>query len=384
MKNRRNVSPRSQHSTALLRRRLLPRYVVSVILATLLLAMWKQPAAIQNDPAAEFVQLINRTRLNTGLPPLGASSLLTQAAQRHVKDIVKRGTATHEGSDGSTYQQRIREAGYRAWNDGLLVNEAFWLGLGGPSDALNWFRNRPEEWALFSDPRYREMGVGYAEDGQGVHYFVITFGSRPGVLPTFINESTKITDSPIVAVRLSNEDAEPMGEGSWIGKAIEVKLSNTPNFDDAPWQPWEPLLPWLLAGTEPGDYAVYVQFRDGANRTAVAEATIQLVAPGEAPPAPTPLPEAVLQTPLPTTATTTPTDPQPITGTVTAIPTAQTPAVPTLPPDALEPLPTWTPLPDLEALPQETKPVDWPLIAAFVLQGIALLLGVAVFLRRRS
>lgn len=353
------------------------RLLTSVAIAVLLLSLWNRPAAVQSDSAAEFIQLINRTRLNAGLPPFGASSLLTQAAQRHVKDIAERGTATHDGSDGSSYQQRIREAGYRAWNDGLLVNETFWLGLGGPADALNWFRNRPEEWALFTDPRYREMGVGYAENGQGVHYYVITFGSRPGVLPIFINEGTKITDSPIVAVRLSNEDAEPIGEGSWMGKAIEVKLSNTPNFDDAAWQPWEPLLPWLLAGTEPGDYALYVQFRDGANRTAVAEAIIRLVAPGEAPPTPTPLPDAVIPSgPL------TPTTSQPVTETITAMPTTQAPPVPTLAPDALEPQPTWTPLPDLEATPAESKPIDWPLITGFVLQGIALLLGVAVFLRR--
>jgi len=362
-----------------------------VLAALVLLGGWPRPAAQQNNPIVDFYHAINRARLNDGLAPLGLSTLLTQAAQRHADDIARRGVASHEGADGSTHQQRIREAGYRAWNDGLLVNEAVWLGLGGPVDAFNWFRNRAEEWAIFTDVRYREIGVGYAEDGQGVRYFVITFGVRPGVLPIFINDGAEVTDSPVVAVRLTNEEAEPLGEGAWIGRAIEVRLSHTPDFNGVPWQPWEPLLPWALAGMEPGEYAVYVQFRDGANRTAVAEATIRLVAPGEAPPTPRedsrpllpeltgeapPLPE----TPLPEVEG----EPQPSPEEDAELPSLEiATSVPTLPPEFLEPLPTWTPLIDLESPVTEDKPSNWPVIAGFILQGVALLLGAAAFLRRR-
>lgn len=362
------------------------KVTLAVLVALALLAGAAYSAAQQGGAAVDFYRAINRARLNDGLAPLGLSTLLTQAAQRHADDIARRGVASHEGADGSTYQQRIREAGYRAWNDGLLVNEAVWLGLGGPVDALNWFHNRAEAWAIFTDARYREIGVGYAEDGQGVRYFVITFGARPGVLPIFINDGTEVTDSPVVAVRLTNEEAEPMGEGAWIGKAIEVRLSHTPDFNGVPWQPWEPLLPWALASMEPGEYAVYVQFRDGANRTAVAEATIRLVAPGEAPPTPTLLPELTgelppsFETPLPEAEG----EPQPPLEEGTELPSPQlgTP-VPALPPEFLDPLPTWTPLVDLEPVATEARPSNWPVIAGFILQGVALLLGAAAFLRRR-
>jgi uncharacterized protein YkwD len=362
------------------------RFVLAVLMAMVFLAGWARPAAQQSDLAVDFYAAINRARLNDGLAPLGLSTLLTQAAQRHAEDIAKRGVASHDGADGSSYQQRIREAGYRAWNDGLLVNEVVWLGLGGPVDALNWFHNRAEEWGIFTDARYREIGVGYAEDGQGVRYFVITFGARPGVLPIFINDGAEVTESPVVAVRLTNEEAVSMGEGAWIGKAIEVRLSDTPDFNGAPWQPWEPLLPWPLAGTEPGKYSVYVQFRDGANRTAVAEATIQLVEPGEAPPTPTALPELGAE-PLPSPETPSPEaegtpQPSPESGTELPSPQIVTP-VPTVELEFVEPLPTWTPLVDLETPTTETKPSNWPVIAGFILQGVALLLGAAAFLRRR-
>ena len=362
------------------------RFTLAVLVTLALLAGRARPAALQSDLALDLYAAINRARLADGLAPLGLSTLLTQAAQRHADDIAKRGVASHDGADGSTYQQRIREAGYRAWNDGLLVNEVVWLGLGGPVDALNWFHNRAEEWGIFTDVRYREIGVGYAEDGQGVRYFVITFGARPGVLPIFINDGAAVSESPVVGVRLTNEEAVPMGEGAWIGKAIEVRLSDTPDFNGAPWQSWEPLLPWPLSGTEPGKYAVYVQFRDGANRTAVAEATIQLVAPGEAPPTPTALPELGTE-PLPSPETPSPEaegtpQPSPEGGTELPSPQLVTPA-PTPVPEFLEPLPTWTPLVDLEPEATEAKPSNWPVIAGFVLQGVALLLGAAAFLRRR-
>ncbi|MFN2282898.1 MAG: CAP domain-containing protein [Anaerolineae bacterium] len=362
------------------------RFALAMLMAMVLLAGWARPAAQQSDFSVDFYNAINRARLNDGLAPLGLSTLLTQAAQRHAEDIAKRGVASHDGADGSSYQQRIREAGYRAWNDGLLVNEVVWLGLGGPVDALNWFHNRAEEWGIFTDVRYREIGVGYAEDGQGVRYFVITFGARPGVLPIFINDGAEVTESPVVAVRLTNEEAVPMGEGAWIGKAIEVRLSDTPDFNGAAWQPWEPLLPWPLSGIEPGQYGVYVQFRDGANRTAVAEATIQLVEPGEAPPTPTALPELGTE-PLPSPETPSPEaegTPQPSPEGETELPSPQlvTP-VPTVVPEFMEPLPTWTPLVDLEPPTTETKPSNWPVIAGFILQGVALLLGAAAFLRRR-
>jgi len=362
------------------------RYALAVLMALVFLGGWRHPAAQQSSPIVDLYQAINHARLNEGATPLGLSTLLTQAAQRHADDIAKRGIASHEGADGSDYRQRIREAGYRAWNDGLMVNEVVWLGLGGPADALNWFRNRADEWMIFSDARYREIGVGYAEDGQGVRYFVITFGARPGVLPIFINDGAEATDSPVVAVRLTNEEAEPIGEGTWIGRAIEVQLSHTPDFDGEPWQPWEPLLPWALAGMEPGEYSVYVQFRDGANRTAIAEATIRLVAPGEAPPTPTLLPELTGEA-LPSPETPLPEmegepRPSPEMGTEFPIPQMGTPML-TLAPEFVEPLPTWTPLADLELPTVEDRPSNWPVIAGFILQGVALLLGAAAFLRRR-
>jgi hypothetical protein len=369
-------------------RRLARLIWIGVCLVTLL---WFDPgrsvAQLQDDPARVFLNLINEARMEEGLPPLASSTLLTKAAERHAEDMAENARIDQVGSDGSTYQQRIDEAGYRAWDNGLLVNESIWAGLGTAENAINWFLEQPDRWDMFVDPRYREIGVGYASDAQGVNYFVADFGSRPGVLPIFINDGAEVTESPQVAIRLTNEEAEPLGEGARIGKAIEIRVSNTPDFDGEAWEAWEPLIPWELAGTEPGDYAVYVQFRDGAGRTTISEDTIRLVTQGAAPTTAAPEPEATAVpevTPLPTStpgidSAPTPTPALPPEESPTSVPTPR----PTETPDAVPvtPLPTWTPLPTQEN-PELQKETDWSVLIAFVLQGVAILLGGALFLRR--
>ncbi len=352
-----------------------------LVVAGLVLSYGVDPLDAQEAHSAQLLALINQARLNQGLPPLGHSTLLSQAAQRHANDLVRRGTLTHDGSDGSTFQQRIREARYQAWNDGLLVSEVLWTGLGSAEDALVWFYTSPE-WSVLTDPRYREIGIGYADDAS-LRYFVVTLGSRPAVLPVFLNDGAEVTDLPQVAVRLTNEDAVPLGDASWIGRAIEVRLSNTPDFEGLSWQAWEELLPWQLAGDQPGDYAVYVQFRDGAGRTTIAEDTVRLVAPGEAPSPPPmlnlpPLPTPLLEGP--------PDSPQEADATPTPQPMPQVDATPTTEEssgdESVSPVPIWTPLADeLEEVVEE-KSVDWPLLLAFLFQALAVILGALAFLRR--
>ena len=50
---------------------------------------------------------------------------------------------------------------------------------------------------------------------------------------------------------------------------------------------------------------------------------------------------------------------------------------------ALPPYPTWTPLPDQSGVESTERSTDWPVVLAFLLQGAALLLGAALFLRQR-
>ncbi len=357
----------------------------SLLLLALLLLLPLARASAEEEAAQTLFGLINQARLDEGLPPLAWSPLLAQAAQRHADDMAANQFTDNRGSDGSTYQQRIREAGYHAWNDGLMVNELLWAGNGTPQDAFAWIHGHADLWKLLTDPHYREIGIAEATGSDGIHYYTLDLGSRPGILPIFINDGAETTDSRQVAVRLTNEEAVPLGEGRWMGKAIEIRLNDSPDFDAAiPWQPWADLVPWLLPGEESGDYAVYVQFRDGAGRTTISEDTIRLVIEGETPrPSPTPTPNAATPTPTPSPSPTA--TPLPPTPTPLPLPTAT--STPTPPPTAIPtatPIPTWTPLPTATPEASATAaPADGAVVAALVLHGIAILLLLYLFLKRR-
>lgn len=366
----------------------------SLLLLAALIATTRQ-AALQSTAPHDLTAILNQERQAAGIAPLSWSTLLAQAAQRHADDLAAHNLIDTTGSDGSTYRQRIRETGYRAWDDGLLVYETLWVGLGNADNAMSWFRSTSQEWENFMDPRFREVGVGYAES-KNIHYFVISFGSRPGVLPVFINEGAESATLPQIVIRLTNEEAVPLGEGRWIGEAIEVRLGETPNLEDAPWQPWEDLMPWALSTDTPGDYAVYVEFRDGAGRTTISQDTIRLTAPGEDDALPTvPRVEPTLPTVDPNNntnigveVTETPTSEPPLsieTPLATETTPAPTPAVTQatpVPDTAVTPPEPSATLPP-QVLVNERQPADWTLISVILLQGAALVLGVAAFLRRK-
>jgi hypothetical protein len=347
--------------------------------------------AQEENPAMQFYARVNKARLDNGLPPYGWSDLLATAAQRHASDLAAHRLASHTGSDGSTPQRRIAEAGYAAWGKGAVVGENFWTGYGSVQDALDWFMGDPPHRENILSSRYREIGIGVATDSEGRAYYVLNFGARPNVLPVFINDGASTTESSQVAIRLTNEDVYPLGEGSaFMGRAIEVRLSNTPDFSGAPWQSWEPLLPWTLPA-EPGEHWVYVQFRDGAGRTAGSADSILLVLPGVSP-----TPSAPIETPTPRpTLTPTPApSPSPPSLPPTAVPTpspSPTPGetlLPSPPPPTVSraatrtPFPTWTPLPTASARAEDGS--DRLLVLLFGLEGFAIILGIYLALRRRT
>ena len=375
------------------------------VLVAILLLISPPTSAQEPDPAVTWQVLVNQARLDQGLAPYGFSSLLTAAAQRHADDLAAHQIWSHTGSDGSTPKQRIAEAGYAAWtwnNGELIAGENFWTGYGTIDDAMTFFMDDPPHRNNILGTAYREIGIGVATDDAGRNYYVLDFGARPNVLPIFINDGAASTDNPQIAIRLTNEEARPGGEGAaFMGQAIEIRISNTPEFDDLPWQAWGALVPWTLLDT-PGEHAVYVQFRDAAGRTAASADTILLgegtvSAPTTVPPSPTLEPTATPIPPSPTpppppTATSAPTvastpEPVPIVEPTFTPPqpTAQPPSPTPLPPATSEPgiatpFPTWTPLPTV-APPEAAEPPP-PLLSLVALQGAAIILGIYLALHR--
>jgi hypothetical protein len=356
------------------------------------------------DPIVTWQLLLSEARLDEGLAPYGFSTLLAAAAQRHADDLAARGFAdpddVHLGSDGTHEQQRIAEAGYAAWtwNGGeSIVDENVWSGA--IEDGMAFFLEDAPHRDNILSTTYREVGIGVATDAAGRNYHVFDFGARPNVMPIFVNDGAARTDDPQVAVRLTNEEARPGGEGAiFMGRAIEIRIGDEPEFDGLPWQAWEPLVPWTLPDTA-GEHTIYVQFRDAAGRTAASADTIVLregtpSTPTPVPPSPTPEPAA---TPEPTVtsvaepaATLTPAvtatpEPPPAVEPTSVPPTSlpsPVPASPSSPAPGPSPFPTWTPLPTAALQEADDSGPDVPVGVLVGLQGLVLILGIYLVLHR--
>jgi hypothetical protein len=335
------------------------------------------------DPATTLHTLMNQARLDEGLVPYKLFPPLSNAAQRHADDLAAHGFAdaddAHLGSDGTYEPERIAQAGYEAWtrdSGQTIVDENVWVGYGSAEDALAFFIEESPENILNSD--YREIGIGVAQDDAGVNYYVITFGARPNALPIFINDEAFNTTDPQVAIRLSNEEARPEGKGTaFMGRAIEIRISNEPEFEGLAWQNWEPLVPWTIPDTL-GEHTVYVQFRDAAGRTARSADSIFFGEADQLPP-----------TPVPNLAPSPSPDSNPEAGGPQAEGGGPAPSPSPSPVEvseavALTPFPTWTPLPTRTGETAVQESVDAPLGLLLSLQGVALLLGLYLLLRRRS
>ncbi|NLE99385.1 MAG: CAP domain-containing protein, partial [Anaerolineales bacterium] len=180
----------------------------AALVVTCLALVAVAPVHAQADPVALWLTQVTTQRLNAGLPPLELSPQLAAAAQRHANDLAANGLKSPTGSDASSPQQRITEAGYVAWtlDDGdPVIGEIYYVGSEPADQAFAVFLQDTPSVDVLLDPRFREIGIGIAADSAGVSYHVLTLGARPNVLPIFINDGAPSAVDPVVAIHLTNE-----------------------------------------------------------------------------------------------------------------------------------------------------------------------------------
>lgn len=242
-------------------------------------------ASAQTLDKADALSQINRARILNGLSPLALNAALEKAAQRHSQDMADKGFLDHIGSDGSKLDDRVLAAGYSSWIGQRVWAELVYAGKGSFAEALEFWASDDAERRILFNARFREIGIGVALNtspaGIATAYWTLVLGAQPNALPVFINDGAPVTNMPQVAVRLTQENVAPEGEGNAIGRAIEVRISADPAFSGAVWQQWEALLPFTFDDT-PGLKTIYVQYRDTGDRMTVSTASI-LYDPNSAP-----------------------------------------------------------------------------------------------------
>ena len=131
------------------------------------------------DFANSVIELINEERIENGLDPLGVDVQLAQVAQEHSESMASDDFFSTESLDGTTFDQRISNAGY----DYTLLGEAIGAGYSTPEAVVEgWLGNSSIESNILN-PGFTEIGVGYEflENDTGNvnfnHYWTADFGT---------------------------------------------------------------------------------------------------------------------------------------------------------------------------------------------------------------
>lgn len=116
-----------------------------------------------DDSGTAVYSGVNRLRQTCGI--IGDDPRLTAAAQRHANDMLDNGVEGHIGSDGSSPQARIADAGYGRTRYSAEI--VYWgTGSGStPSAALDWWMKSPAHQAIIENCAFTAAGFATARDG---------------------------------------------------------------------------------------------------------------------------------------------------------------------------------------------------------------------------
>jgi len=131
------------------------------------------------DENAEFVTqlqtLINDERTGAGLPALTVNTQLTTAAKNHAVDMLCNNYLSHVGLDGSTPEDRVREAGFTA---SLVLEDLYALHPaygGNPQSAFDWWMSDADSKADLLNANTTVVGIAYVASDESLlgGYFVV-------------------------------------------------------------------------------------------------------------------------------------------------------------------------------------------------------------------
>jgi len=139
---------------------LLTLLLVAATLTTLLTSPGvAQDTNCPGDEEAEFIMLINDMRADSGLNVLATDARMMVAARRHATDMATNDFLSHIGSDGSTFYERLADAGYD-WPLGEVIV------VGTPASTVAsmfqmWVDDDPHR-AVLLHPSAAHVGAGWA------------------------------------------------------------------------------------------------------------------------------------------------------------------------------------------------------------------------------
>ncbi|MBF2046281.1 MAG: CAP domain-containing protein [Leptolyngbya sp. IPPAS B-1204] len=114
-------------------------------------------ASSGNALVDQVVALVNVQRQQIGLKPLRLNPFLTASAQAHSQDMALNDFFGHQGSNGSTADQRILAAGYNY----ATLGENIGAGFSTPEGVMRAWMESPPHRGNILHPALEEIGVGF-------------------------------------------------------------------------------------------------------------------------------------------------------------------------------------------------------------------------------
>ena len=118
-------------------------------------------SAMERDLAAA----INAARNDAGLPMLTMDRQLTAAATGHSEDLLAHQACSHDGSDGSSLESRLKAAGVEA----SAYAETVACGSGSADEAVRQWLDSKAHRPIILGKAYRRLGVGVAVSADGAY-----------------------------------------------------------------------------------------------------------------------------------------------------------------------------------------------------------------------
>lgn len=119
--------------------------------------------------AEQVAALVNEERAKAGLPALEVNAEITAAANVRAKEIKQ--SFSHTRPDGSSFSSALKEQGvsYRGSGENIA-----W-GQKSPEQVMNGWMNSEGHRANILNKNFKNIGVGYYQDANGVNYWVQLF-----------------------------------------------------------------------------------------------------------------------------------------------------------------------------------------------------------------
>ncbi len=120
------------------------------------------PAQENTAAASEILGYVNTARSQNGLASLHLQSQLSAAALVHSRDMACEGFVDHDGSDGSTWYDRVTAQGFA---NSASARENIYVGDpafgGSPQGAFNWWMNSQVHRDNILNVNVSQVGIAY-------------------------------------------------------------------------------------------------------------------------------------------------------------------------------------------------------------------------------